>query len=336
MGYDVPPNRATAVWPAVMLMIGQCLAAGVANGAARVLSPPAALLSAQYSVSGADSESDAAVDERLEAARRELERAARELARLSAQSAEGPMADLIAKLKHTKNRPMLGVNIGDVDDYPASAGSVDRKGVRIVGVSPNGPADKAGIKTGDVVIALNGQPLDDGSGRSPETLVLEQMSRLEPGDPVAVRFVRDGTVNEVTVIAARFEEIHLSGLQPLLESLHESSLMKGLSLMPSTACDGLELASISPDLGAYFGTSEGVLVVHAPADSGLKLRDGDVILRIDGQLPTSSTEALRLLRDATGNSASIEVLRHGEKLLFEAVVPPQKAESRWSWHPEDK
>ena len=44
----------------------------------------------------------------------------------------------------------------------------------------------------------------------------------------------------------------------------------------------MELATISPQLGSYFGTDKGVLVVRAPTDGALKLEDGDVILAIDG------------------------------------------------------
>ena len=54
--------------------------------------------------------------------------------------------------------------------------------------------------------------------------------------------------------------------------------------------------ALTPQLGSYFGTSEGVLVVRAPEEEGLKLQDGDVILSIDGRKPTSGSHATRILR----------------------------------------
>src|SRR3989442_15547105 len=46
-----------------------------------------------------------------------------------------------------------------------------------------------------------------------------------------------------------------------------------------TWCD-LELVNLNADLGEYFGTKEGILVVKAPADSSLPLKAGDVILSV--------------------------------------------------------
>ncbi|MEL7451165.1 MAG: PDZ domain-containing protein [Pseudomonadota bacterium] len=207
-------------------------------------------------------------------------------------------------------------------------------GVRIVGVSPNGPADKAGIRAGDIIIALNGQPLDDGSRRPAEAVVLEIMSELEPGDPVAARFLRDGTVNEVTVIAARFEEAFTAGISGLLESLRDGSLVQSLKLMPHLGFQGLELATISPSLGAYFGTTEGLLVVHVPESCGIGLEDGDVILRIDGEVPASSADALRLVRGAMGTDVNIDILRHGQEQTLTAPIPSLPGQSQWSWQYE--
>ncbi len=312
---------------------GVALAAAVLGGAATlassvVSSPQLELLGPGFGVAGPDGSYDA---EELEDARRDLERAAREVARLSAQAANGPMAELIDKLSRAERRPMLGVNIADVRPYPDDAADDGVVGVRVVGVSPNGPADKAGIRAGDIMIALNGQPLDDGSRRPAEAVVLEIMSELEPGDPVAVRFLRKGTVNEVTVIAARFEDVYTSGISGLLESLRDGSLVQSLKLVPHLGFQGLELATISPSLGAYFGTTEGLLVVHVPESCGIGLEDGDVILRIDGEVPESSADALRLLRGGMGTEVSIDVLRHGQELTLKASIPAPPGQSQWSW-----
>ncbi len=53
----------------------------------------------------------------------------------------------------------------------------------------------------------------------------------------------------------------------------------------------MELASITPKLGAYFGASEGVLVVQAPQNAAFKLEDGDVIQTIDGRKPEDGAHA---------------------------------------------
>src|SRR2546426_3153204 len=58
----------------------------------------------------------------------------------------------------------------------------------------------------------------------------------------------------------------------------------------------LELVSLNADLGEYFGTKEGVLVVKAPADSSLPLKGGDVITSIGGGEAAEPTPATRILR----------------------------------------
>lgn len=61
--------------------------------------------------------------------------------------------------------------------------------------------------------------------------------------------------------------------------------------------EGMELAEISPGLGQYFGTNQGVLVIRVPRDGEfLKLQDGDVILSIDGRVPEDGSHAARILR----------------------------------------
>jgi len=46
---------------------------------------------------------------------------------------------------------------------------------------------------------------------------------------------------------------------------------------------GMELATLTPQLGTYFGTDKGVLVLRAPKNATFNLQDGDVILSIDGR-----------------------------------------------------
>lgn len=60
--------------------------------------------------------------------------------------------------------------------------------------------------------------------------------------------------------------------------------------------EGLELVELNPQLGEYFGTEEGVLVVEVHEDSRFGLQPGDVILAIDGREVTSPEHARRILR----------------------------------------
>jgi len=89
---------------------------------------------------------------------------------------------------------------------------------------------------------------------------------------------------------------------------------------------GMELASITPKLGAYFGVTEGVLVVQAPKDAAFKLEDGDVIQSIDGRKPEDGAHALRILRSyKSGEKLNLSVLRQRKPVTL-AVTMPERPE----------
>ena len=82
-----------------------------------------------------------------------------------------------------------------------------------------------------------------------------------------------------------------------------------------------ELVSLTPKLGQYFGTEKGVLVVRAP-DSRLKLEEGDVIVDIDGRVPSSPSHAFRILGSyQPGEKVRLNVLRMKKRMTFEVEIP---------------
>jgi hypothetical protein len=84
----------------------------------------------------------------------------------------------------------------------------------------------------------------------------------------------------------------------------------------------LELATLTPDLGRYFGAERGVLVVKAPADGRLPLRDGDVITAIDGREPQNGAHALRILRSyQPGERVALSILRDRRTQKLDVTMP---------------
>lgn len=76
----------------------------------------------------------------------------------------------------------------------------------------------------------------------------------------------------------------------------------------------LELAPLNRDLGRYFGTGEGVLVISVPDNSRLGLKGGDVVFAVDGRSVTGPVQLLRILRSyGTGETFRIEILRMKNK-----------------------
>ena len=83
----------------------------------------------------------------------------------------------------------------------------------------------------------------------------------------------------------------------------------------------MELTTLTPRLGSYFGTDHGVLVVRAPTHGVLKLQDGDVILSIGGRIPANSSQAMRILTSYDpGETITLLVMRQHHRIKMTATM----------------
>jgi C-terminal processing protease CtpA/Prc len=251
----------------------------------------------------------------LEQAQSSLEEAAREIARLSAELAAPVVDEVARRFRTTGPRVMLGLNIEDADS-----------GVRVVGVSPNGPAATAGLQTGDVVVALDGERLDAAGDTSPSRALLAHMRSVEPGDDVLVTVRRADSEVDLRVAT---RELGPPGLEPPGFNLRlrqpPGAVRPFLTRSRGAAFGGwrtMELVPLTPVLGAYFGTDDGLLVVRAPADDALGLRDGDVILDISGREPTTPEHAMRILASfEPGETLRMTIMREQRRETLELALP---------------
>lgn len=259
----------------------------------------------------------------VERARIELQRATRELARSLAESDRAnPRAQYFEYMTDPR-RAVIGVLINDESE------NGEDRGVRLLAVSPGGGAEKAGLKAGDLVTALNGAPLARDGKRSPQKRLREALRPLKAGDEVKVDYERDGRKASTTVKTQSPEpELAMAPLPMWQEFLDDEDFGKFMP-MPGAmfpfrgpAIRGLELAKLDPDLGAYFKTTEGVLVIKAPRSSALGLKSGDVIQKIDGAAVAEPVTVLDKLRSrGAEQSVKLEVVRQGRKTTLDAKVP---------------
>lgn len=214
-------------------------------------------------------------------------------------------------------RAMLGINLGPRGEESSS------EGVPIVSVSPGGAAESAGLKAGDVLLALGDKQLKRDGDVSPRDVLLKEMREVKPGEKVKVRYRRDNKVATATVTAqepVRMYPAHPTGA--LRAAGPTMPLAPMVALRVAGVFGSTELVPLTPKLGRYFGTEKGLLVVRAPSDSRLKLEDGDVILDIDGRTPSSPTHAFRILGSyQAGEQLKLNVLRQKKKMSFEITIP---------------
>jgi C-terminal processing protease CtpA/Prc len=263
--------------------------------------------------------SEEQLERQLADARKRLDAAAREVAELSRALSESIVPQVGYAIGRTMQRAVLGINVGSRQD----AGSDD--GVKIVSVSPGGPADEAGLRAGDVILEVNGTKLERSGDRSPRARLLDLMREVEPHEKVTVTYRRDGKVSKATVTAQPLID-HMVAMTLPTHGEHWPALIGGHHRMFFGPVEGAfgsaELVALTPKLGQYFGTDKGLLVVRAPEDERLELEDGDVILDIDGRTPSSPSHALRILSSyQAGERLTLNVLRNKKKMSIEVTIP---------------
>lgn len=271
------------------------------------------------------------MEEEMRAAEARLEEAARRIAELSSQRLPNFTSERFEF--HFGGRPMLGISIeGDSGDGPV-------EGVVVRGVSPGGAAFEAGLRSGDTLTAINDESLAADSSADANRKLLDFMQGVEEGDVLDIEYLRDGDVASVDVtpqasMAQRFGFLTAPGA-PRAPSAPRAP---GVPVMPSApgapsvlfwrgsaAWADLEMVALSEDLGRYFGTDKGLLVVRAPADGGLELRDGDVIKTIGGREPESVSHAVRILASyQPGETLAIEILRDQRQRTLEVEMPDNR------------
>jgi PDZ domain-containing protein len=212
----------------------------------------------------------------------------------------------------------------------------DKVGAKIEAVTPGGPADKAGLKVGDIITKFNGTslggvPSDDDEESGPGKKLVELAHQLDPGDTVQIEYRRGTDSKKATVVAAKLGDgrLRIEMGDPGIMVMPGMPGMPDMHDMPEMNFDffvspwgDLKLVSLNPDLGDYFGTKEGILVVKAPADSSLPLKGGDVIISIGGRKPSSPEHAMRILRSYDkGETVSIEILRKQKRMTVAWRVP---------------
>ncbi len=161
----------------------------------------------------------------------------------------------------------------------------------VTGVAPQSPAFKAGVRTNDVVLSLNGETV-----ASPEALRLLIESN-QPGQAVTLSLRRNATTMEVTAKLAALGAVGRPMERIRLGVVTGDVLLRG----------GVRVNELDDD--------------STGADAGLKV--GDDILRVNGTRITETNRLADLLTDiATDNTATLTVVRAGEEIPLQTRLAP--------------
>jgi len=229
-------------------------------------------------------------------------------------------------------RAFLGINIANGHE---TGGPVE--GAIIVGVTPGGPAAVAGLQVDDVIVEINDVSLMATSEREANQKLLAFMADVSPDDELKAVYLRDGRANQVVLTADESDPTMVTepGL-PFMQDLERLSRQFGAEFIEPLKYRwrhhglfaGMELVAVTPELGHYFGTDHGLLVVRGPDDENIDLQDGDVIRQIGGRVPQDPDHAMRILRSyEPGEEVIINIMRNQLENDVEFAFPDLEADT---------
>jgi serine protease Do len=203
-------------------------------------------------------------------------------------------------------RGYLGVYIQDVTPELAKQFGLSQGGGVLIGeVSPDAPAAKAGLKKGDIILKLNGQPVDSRNS------LQVQISQTSPDTPVKMEIWRDGKTQDFTV---------------KLGELPEKSEKMGAGEGTEDALEGVEVQNLTPDIAQQLNVAPGThgVVVSAVDDSSPAaasgIERGDIIQEVNHK-PVNNVDEFKQAISGAGNQPVLLLVNHGGVTGYTVVEP---------------
>lgn len=206
-------------------------------------------------------------------------------------------------------RGWLGVAIQPVTPAMARAMKLQRAEGALVGdVTPESPAKKAGIRRGDLVVAINGEHIDEARDLS------WKVAMLSPGTTVRLNILREGREQEIPVVL---------GEQPS----ERQAIGQEPEDRAAPALEGVEVEDLTPQIKRELGLSArttGVVVTDLePGSSAAEagLQPGDIIQEVNHHEVAAVSEFERAVRQASREPIMLLINRGGSTLFV--VVEPE-------------
>jgi serine protease Do len=200
-------------------------------------------------------------------------------------------------------RPWLGIYMQNITDELAEAFDLNVKsGILINSVFDESPADEAGLRRGDAIIAWNGKELLDTE------MLSDLVNASKIGDAVKLMILRDGEHQDLEIVIGEEKDL------PSLPALSKGNFLAYLDNSRPAGL-GVSLQPLTGDLGEYFGVenNDGALITEVHEDTpaaAAGLRAGDIITAIGDYRVQLPRDVRELLADYDeGDTVSLTIMR---------------------------
>jgi len=215
----------------------------------------------------------------------------------------------------------LGVGVAEITADRAKALHLNEAyGVEVTSVSKESPAEKAGVKIGDVMLEYNGHRVEG----------VEQFIRLVHETPmgreVKLAVNRNGAAQNLTATIGTRQAMEIfgpGGRNFQIPMPHIDIDIPHANISWRSSMLGVEVEGLSPQLAEYFGVKEGVLVKSVIKDSAADkagVKAGDVIVKAGDKKITTTSELTAAVRAASGQSLPLTVMRNHQEMSLTATL----------------
>ncbi|HTJ92070.1 MAG TPA: DegQ family serine endoprotease [Pararobbsia sp.] len=205
-------------------------------------------------------------------------------------------------------RGRIAVAIGEVTkDVADSLGLPKAAGAMVGSVDPGGPADKAGVQAGDIILKFNGRPVDVA------TDLPRMVGDTKPGTRATLTVWRKGQTRDLTVVVAE--------MQPD-KPAHDDPQSKPEPKAPATDALGIAARDISADDQKTLKIKGGIQVDAADGPAARAgIQKGDVILRVGDTDITSAHQFEAVVKSLDASKAVALLVRRGDTSQYVPVRP---------------
>jgi serine protease Do len=220
---------------------------------------------------------------------------------------------IISQLKERKKitRGWIGVTMQDLDENTARAvGLKDAKGVLVAQVIPGDPADKGGLKTGDVILKVGGQNVPDGSS------LLSRIAGMRPGEKAVFNIWRQNRTLDITItMGERKPNFMAENLQKGGKAGQPAASILGLQLRPVAGGEEAQALGLAKPIGLLV-----LEVVPGSAAAQVDLQPGDVVIEANQTAVNTADQLRHVVATAKPKGLVMLLIKRQGHNLFRAVT----------------